>query len=101
MRAQRRWNTGDDDVAFAHAQDIDRRIERCAEFHVADERFTQVLEIILAAMKGVDLGLIDVEPDDGKPGAMKRRHQRQADVTQADDANHGRVIVDFGLKIHV
>src|SRR5262249_54096182 len=49
----------------------------------------------------VNLGLIDVEADDRKPRAMKRSHQRQADVPQSDHTHDGGVRLDFCLKTHV
>ena len=51
-------------------------------------------------MQGIDLGLIDVETQHGKAGAMKRGQERQPDVTEADDADLRFVRFDFLQQIH-
>jgi len=51
-------------------------------------------------MQRGDLGRIHVEPDYRKARAMKRGHQRQSNVTQADDPDQRGLIFNLGLECH-
>ena len=63
-----------------------------------DEIIAKRFEIITAAVQRIDLGLIDIEPDDRHAGFKESAEQRQTDITQADHADCGCVILDFASQ---
>ena len=95
---QRRRDAGDDRIALSKSRKIVRGIEPLAPMHVGYKMRAQVLEIILPAVQRVDLSPVHIKPDDRKPRPMKRRQQRQPNVAQPDDADHGLVRFDPGGK---
>ena len=47
-----------------------------------------MLEIAFALEKCADLPLVDIKANDGETCPVERCHERQADVTQSNDANY-------------
>ena len=52
-------------------------------------RGRDVLNIGLAAIQAVHFRLVDIDSSDGKSGVRQLHGERQADVTQSDDAGPG------------
>lgn len=100
MIAQRSGDADEDRIRLGQPGKISGHVESSSRDHVRDKFISQMLEIILPAFEGLDLGRIDVESEDGKPGAMKRRQQRQADVSQPHDADAGGFGIDPVQDIH-
>jgi hypothetical protein len=95
VRPEGRGDATDQRIAFAHAFHIDGGVEAPAGDHVFDEIGAQVLEVIFAAVKGVDFSLIDVKPNDAVSREAEGPHEGQADVSEADDTDDGGIIFDF------
>ena len=60
----------------------------------ADPRGGNVLDVAFARLQTIDFPLIDVEPQRPIAGGDKRPYQRQADVSQADHADTGRLLAN-------
>ena len=61
-----------------------------------------VLDVRAARADGLDLGRVDVEPDDVRAGLRERDRERQPDVAETDDADPlGRRARDRGVQLAV
>ena len=65
---------------------------------LGDVRRRDILNVGFAAVDGVDLAAIQVDPRCAEPGASHFDGQGEADVTQADDADLGGAIFEFVEK---
>ena len=50
-------------------------------------------DVALALEKLVDFGLVNIKSQRVETGVHERLHQRQANVSEPDDANHGRLVL--------
>ena len=89
MVAERRGDADEDRIGFGKAGEIGGGVESSGGFHVGDEGFAEMFEVIFAAMEGFDLGGVVVESDDVEAGAVEGGQEGEADVAEADDADAG------------
>src|SRR5690242_7349613 len=98
MRPEGRGDATDDDIRFSEASKVECRVELRALLQIAHQRIAEVLEVALPLFERVNLVRIDIETDRRKSRPMKRRQQRQPDVTQTDDADDRGGGINFRLE---
>ena len=99
MFPERRRHRDDDDIAIAELGEISRGFEPVALREIHDHLVTKVAEVILFGGDRVDLGLVDIEADDGHATSMEGVGERQPDVSESDHADHGGVVFDLRNKV--
>ena len=57
-----------------------------------------VFDVALPLLELIDLGRVDVETDDVEALFGECEGEREADVAEADDADKGGTIIDFGRE---
>ncbi len=90
----------EDRIGLRKAGKIGGGVESSGGFHVGDEGFAEVFEVIFAAVEGFGLGGVVVESDHVETGAVEGGEEGEADVAEADDADAGGFGVDFVEEFH-
>src|SRR5215216_2808607 len=83
---QRRGHADDDRVHILNPREVGRRGESLALNRRLDRFRSDVLYITPAGTEGVHLPWINVQSEDGRPGAGELKREGQADVAQANNA---------------
>ena len=100
MAIERRWHAHQNDIDLARARKVGGGRKAPRGHHVGDGFGFEVSEIGAARIEALDLAGIDVKADDAIGAARENgERQRQADVPQPINADHGGTRGDLGAQL--
>ena len=95
MRGERGRDADDDDVRFVESGKIRRGFKVAGADGFFDSRAVDVGDVAFAAVERLDFGGIHIKAQDAETFFGVGQRQRQADVSQADDADEGLAFIYF------
>jgi len=98
MRAERRRHAEQDGVGLGELFGIGGRLELAIAGEALEELGAEVFDVGATHLEGVDLALVDVEPEHREAAIEDGLGQGQSDVPETDDADHRSAVLDLFTK---